>query len=185
MPSLTPCLWFEDELDAAIAHYSAVFPSADISSVQRPSPDAPALSATFVLAGQKFMALNGRRDGDFSDSVSFFLGCADQAEVDHYWENLASGGGTELQCGWLRDRFGVTWQVVPTALFDFMNGPDKAGAERAMKAILGMKRLVIAEIEAAYLGSEVPEEPADQPVDRERSDAMSGPDAQIDPDRTA
>jgi predicted 3-demethylubiquinone-9 3-methyltransferase (glyoxalase superfamily) len=110
------------------------------------------MTCSFELNGQAFTALNGGPVFKFNEAVSFQIDCADQAEVDHYWDGLVAGGGQHDHCGWLKDRFGLSWQVVPRALFDLIRGPDKAGAERATQAMLKMTKLDIAALRAAYGG---------------------------------
>jgi predicted 3-demethylubiquinone-9 3-methyltransferase (glyoxalase superfamily) len=128
MPSITPSLWFDNDLEEAAEFYTAVF--------------------TFVLDGQRFLGINGGPHFRFSEAVSFEVRCADQDEVDYYWNRLLDGG-VESQCGWLKDRFGLSWQIVPERLFDLTNDPDPARAAAATKAMLGMRKIVIADLEAA------------------------------------
>jgi predicted 3-demethylubiquinone-9 3-methyltransferase (glyoxalase superfamily) len=107
---------------------------------------------SFTLSGEPFMALNGGPEFTFDEAISFVIDCQDQGEVDHYWDALTADGGEPGPCGWLKDRFGVSWQVVPTRLNELLNGPDAAGAERAMTAMLKMGKLDVAKLEAAYAG---------------------------------
>jgi len=152
MTTITPFLWFDNQLEEAMALYSATFPDSKITHIQRQTPDGPAFTATFELAGQKFMGLNGGPHDAFNDSISLFVSCKDQAEVDHYWTALTADGGKEVQCGWLKDKFGISWQIVPDALFKTISGPDPEGAKRATEAMMGMKKLIVADLEAAYRG---------------------------------
>jgi len=157
MQKITPCLWFDDRIEAAVNFYVSVFKGGRILDVSRygeagPLPAGTVMTMHFELAGQEFMALNGGPQSGFTEAVSFSIDCKDQAEVDHYWDKLTSGGGAESMCGWLKDRYGLSWQVVPEALPRLLSGPDKAGAARAMQAMLQMRRLVVAEIEKAYAG---------------------------------
>ncbi|MGH3567050.1 MAG: VOC family protein, partial [Pseudonocardia sp.] len=128
MPKTVPCLWFDGQAEQAAAHYTTVFPHSKILGMTRYGPDMPGpegsvLTVTFSLDGQQFVGLNGGPQFTFSEAISFQILCADQDEVDHYWERL-SDGGEEGPCGWLKDRFGVSWQVVPTALLDLIDDPD-------------------------------------------------------------
>jgi predicted 3-demethylubiquinone-9 3-methyltransferase (glyoxalase superfamily) len=157
---ITPCLWFDGRAEEAANHYTAIFPNSAITHIQRhtgaadkaPSSSA-ALLVSFSLNGQAFVALNGGPQFTFNEAVSFQIDCADQAEVDHYWAALGAGGDEGKQhCGWLADRFGVSWQVVPAALKEVLGGPDGEGRKRAMAAMLAMKKLDIAELRKAYEG---------------------------------
>jgi predicted 3-demethylubiquinone-9 3-methyltransferase (glyoxalase superfamily) len=150
---ITPCLWFDHQAEEAAAFYTGIFPDSRLVSTTR-YPDAgfefhgkPAgsvMTVAFELDGQPFVALNGGPLFQFSEAVSFQIGCADQAEVDHYWQRLGAGGDPAAQqCGWLKDRFGVSWQVVPYLLPELLGQPDVAMARRVMQALLGMKKLDI------------------------------------------
>ncbi|MHA7145098.1 VOC family protein [Arthrobacter sp. TmT3-37] len=153
MGSITPCLWFDGQAEEAAALYTSVVRNSRIVSLSRAGqePDAPALTVSFELDGQPFVALNGGPLYTFTEAVSFQIACADQSEVDHYWTALTAGG-EESRCGWLKDRFGLSWQIVPTALPSLIGGDDAEGAQRAMAAMLGMGKLDIAALEAAYRG---------------------------------
>jgi predicted 3-demethylubiquinone-9 3-methyltransferase (glyoxalase superfamily) len=157
MSKISPCLWFDGEAEEAAKFYVALLPDSRIEHVQKNTVDSPAgkagsvLVVEFTLAGQRFMALNGGKAFDFSHAISFKIDCADQAEVDRYWDALSEGGSVE-QCGWLKDRYGVSWQIVPTALVKYLGGPDRAGAQRAMQAMMGMIKLDIAGLKQAYEG---------------------------------
>jgi predicted 3-demethylubiquinone-9 3-methyltransferase (glyoxalase superfamily) len=150
----TPCLWFETEGEEAATFYTSVFPNSGILDVTRygssgPGPEGSAMTVTFELDGREFVALNGgAADFSFNESVSFQIHCADQEEVDRYW-SLLSEGGEEGPCGWLKDRYGLSWQVVPDALPRLLADPDAARADRAMQAMLGMKKIDVGEIERA------------------------------------
>jgi predicted 3-demethylubiquinone-9 3-methyltransferase (glyoxalase superfamily) len=159
---ITPFLWFDHQALEAAEFYVSVFPGSRISSVSR-YPDAgqdihgiaagSVMTVAFELAGQPFTALNGGPLFTFSESVSFVVSCADQAEVDHYWDRLSDGGDPAAQqCGWLKDRFGLSWQVVPEALGRLMGGGDAAQAARVTEAFLKMKKFEIAELERAAAG---------------------------------
>jgi predicted 3-demethylubiquinone-9 3-methyltransferase (glyoxalase superfamily) len=158
MSKISPCLWFNGEAEEAAKLYVSLLPDSRIDHVQRSPADNPGgkagtvLVVSFTLAGQKYMALNGGTRVEYTHAISFKIDCADQAEVDRLWDALASNGGTTQQCGWVRDRYGVSWQIVPSALPEFLGGPDPAGAKRAMQAMLGMTKLNIAELRRAYEG---------------------------------
>ena len=153
MPRPTPCLWFDTEGEDAARFYTSVFPNSRIVDIARygeagPREAGTVMVVTFELDGQPFTALNGGPQYSFSEAVSFQVDCADQAEVDRYWETL-SDGGEQGPCGWLKDRFGLSWQVVPTRLTELLADPDRERSQRVMQAMLGMRRIVIAELEAA------------------------------------
>jgi predicted 3-demethylubiquinone-9 3-methyltransferase (glyoxalase superfamily) len=158
MPDITPCLWFDTQGEDAANFYVSIFPNSRITDVSHygeagPREAGTVLTVEFELDGTPFTALNGGPEFTFDEAISFQISCKDQAEVDHYWDGLLSGGGQESQCGWLKDRFGVSWQVVPVQLMECLAGPDPEGVERATKAMLGMKKLDIAAIQAAYDGT--------------------------------
>jgi predicted 3-demethylubiquinone-9 3-methyltransferase (glyoxalase superfamily) len=153
MPKLTPCLWFDTEGEDAAKLYTSVFPNANILDVARygsagPRPEGTVMTVSFELDGQKFLALNGGPDFTFNEAVSFQIHCRDQAEVDHYWEMLGEGG-EHGPCGWLKDRFGLSWQVVPDRLPELLGDPDREKAQRVMAAMLQMGKIEIDELERA------------------------------------
>jgi predicted 3-demethylubiquinone-9 3-methyltransferase (glyoxalase superfamily) len=157
MPSITPSLWFDNNLEEAAEFYTSVFPNSSIESINRvteagPGTPGDVLYGVFVLDGNRFLAINGGPAFAFSEAVSFMIDCKDQDEVDYYWERLVEGGD-ESQCGWLKDRFGLSWQVVPNRLFELTNDPDPARAAAATKAMHGMRKIVVAELEAAADGA--------------------------------
>jgi predicted 3-demethylubiquinone-9 3-methyltransferase (glyoxalase superfamily) len=158
MSKITPCLWFDGEAEEAANFYVSLLPDSRIETVQRNSVDGPGgkagtvLVVEFTLAGQRFMALNGGMRFEYTHAVSFKIDCADQAEVDRLWDALLAGGGQAERCGWLKDRYGLSWQIVPTALPKYLGGADRAGAQRAMQAMLGMIKLDIAALKRAYDG---------------------------------
>lgn len=154
MPDMKPCLWFRTEAEEAANFYLSVFPNSSINSVMRGAPGSPAIAVDFVLDGQPFLGLNGRREQGFTDACSFVVTCETQADIDHYW-NALTRGGEESQCGWLKDRYGVSWQIVPRAMGALLGGPDPAAAGRAMQAMLGMRKLDIAALERARKGETV------------------------------
>jgi len=159
MSKISPCLWFDGEAEQAAKLYVSLLPDSRIEQVQKNTVDSPAgkagsvLVVEFTLAGQRFMALNGGTRFEYTHAVSFKIDCADQAEVDRLWQALCADGGQAERCGWLRDRFGVFWQIVPTVLPKLLGGPDRAGAQRAMAAMLQMTRLDIDGLERAYRGA--------------------------------
>jgi predicted 3-demethylubiquinone-9 3-methyltransferase (glyoxalase superfamily) len=158
MSKISPCLWFDGEAVAAANFYVSLLPDSRIDHVQRNTVDSPAgkagtvLVVDFTLGGQRFMALNGGTRFEYTHAISFKIDCADQAEVDRLWDALSADGGSVEQCGWLRDRFGVSWQIVPSVLSELLGGPDRAGAQRAMQAMLQMVKLDIAGLKKAYEG---------------------------------
>ena len=158
MSKIFPCLWFVSEAEEAANFYVSLLSDSRIDKVQRSNVDTPSgkagsvLVVQFTLAGQKYLALNGGMRFEYTPAISFVIDCADQAEVDRLWEGLTADGGSPGQCGWLKDRFGVSWQIVPTALPKYLGGADRAGAARAMQAMLGMIKLDIAGLKKAYEG---------------------------------
>jgi len=158
MSKITPCLWFDGEAEDAAKFYVSLLPDSRIEHFQKNTVDSPAgkagsaLVVEFTLAGQRFMALNGGTRFEYTHAVSFKIDCADQAEVDRLWDALCADGGQAERCGWLKDRYGVSWQIVPAALLKYLGGPDRAGAQRAMQAMLQMNKLEIAGLKNAYEG---------------------------------
>jgi predicted 3-demethylubiquinone-9 3-methyltransferase (glyoxalase superfamily) len=158
MPTITPCLWFDTEAEAASAFYTSVFPNSRITEITHygeagPRPAGTVLTVVFELDGRPFTALNGGPEFPLTEAVSFQIDCADQAEVDHYWEALTADGGEQGVCGWLKDQFGLSWQVVPRRLTELIADPDPERARRAMEAMLAMRKIVIADVEAAAEGA--------------------------------
>jgi predicted 3-demethylubiquinone-9 3-methyltransferase (glyoxalase superfamily) len=155
MPAITPSLWFDYNLEEAAQFYSSVFPNSRIECFNRTTEAGPGepgsvLSGTFVLDGVRFIGINGGPQFRFTEALSFTVNCKDQQEVDYYWDRL-SDGGEESQCGWLKDRFGLSWQIVPDRLYELLGDPDPARAAAATRAMLGMRKIVIAELEQAAL----------------------------------
>jgi predicted 3-demethylubiquinone-9 3-methyltransferase (glyoxalase superfamily) len=156
MSKISPCLWFDGEAEEAAKFYVSLLPDSRIEKVQKNTVDGPAgkagtaLVVEFTLAGQRFMALNGGRRFEYTHAISFKIDCADQAEVDRLWDALSSNGGSVERCGWLKDRYGVSWQIVPTALVQYLGGSDPAGARRAMQAMMQMVKFDIAALKKAY-----------------------------------
>ncbi len=156
-PNLTPFLWFDDQLQEAAAFYAKVFPGSRSGGAAKYGKDGPGkegqvMSMGFDIAGHPFGGINGGPLFKFNEAVSFMIDCQDQAEVDYYWDALTADGGTESQCGWLKDRFGLSWQVVPVQLTAALGDPDPQRAQRAMQAMLTMRKIDIAAIEAAADG---------------------------------
>jgi len=154
MQKITPFLWFDGKAEEAMNFYTSIFPNSKIGSVMRygdarPGPKGSVMSCTFQLDGQEFMALNGGPHFKFSPAISFFVNCQTQAEVDELWEKLSAGGKTN-QCGWLDDKFGVSWQIIPTALGQMLQDKDPAKANRVMKAMLQMTKIDINGLKKAY-----------------------------------
>jgi predicted 3-demethylubiquinone-9 3-methyltransferase (glyoxalase superfamily) len=155
MPKQIPCIWMDGTAEEAAAHYTAIFPDSSIGEVTRYGPDMPppmkegdALTVSFTLDGQEYTALNGGPQFPQTEAISFQIMCKDQEEADHYWNRLLEGG-EESQCGWLKDKFGVSWQVIPVEMLSLLNDSDPGRAQRATQAMLGMRRIDIAEIKRA------------------------------------
>ena len=144
---ITPFLWFDHQAEEAANFYVSIFPNSKVVKVLRygkagPGPDGSVMTVEFQLEGQPFVGLNGGPHFKFSEAISFVVNCESQDEVDYYWEKLSAGGG-EVQCGWLKDKFGLSWQVVPTVLPQLLGNPDPEKSQRAMKAMMTMKKLDI------------------------------------------
>jgi predicted 3-demethylubiquinone-9 3-methyltransferase (glyoxalase superfamily) len=154
--ALTTCLWFDTQGEEAANFYLGIFRDSRLGRIGRyteagPGPAGSVMVVEFELNGQKFVALNGGPEFTFNESISFQIPCADQDEVDYYWSRL-SEGGQEVACGWLKDKYGVSWQVVPTVVIDLISDPDEEKAARASKAMFSMTKLDIAAIQQAYAG---------------------------------
>jgi len=145
MTSITPFLWFDKNVREAVAFYQSVFPDAKVEIVND-------FMASFELEGQKFNALNGGPKFRFNEAISFFISVETQQEVDYFWSKLTAEGGEESRCGWLKDKFGLSWQVVPKALGKYLGDPDRSKADRVMQAMMKMQRIVIADLDKAYAG---------------------------------
>jgi predicted 3-demethylubiquinone-9 3-methyltransferase (glyoxalase superfamily) len=153
MNPITPCLWFDTEGEEAASFYTSVFPNSRVVDVTRygaagPGPEGTAMTVSFELGGQKFVALNGGPEFTFNEAISFQVSCNNQEEVDTFWSRL-SDGGEEGPCGWLKDKFGVSWQIVPTALPRLLSDPDPEKSQRVMQAMLKMKKIEIDALERA------------------------------------
>ena len=158
---ITPCLWFDGNAEEAAAFYTAIFKDSEVGS--KSTYDEAASEVTgqkpgstmvveFEIAGQKFTGLNGGPQFNFNEAISFQIACKDQDEVDYYWQRLTADGGEESQCAWLKDKFGVSWQVIPTALNRLIGGPDVEGAKRAVAAMLKMRKIDMQTLQDAYDG---------------------------------
>ncbi len=150
MQTITPFLWFDNNAEEAMNFYTAIFKDSQIVSTM-PGPDGTLMGGTFILNGQEFMVLNGGPMYSFTPAISLYVKCETQAEVDYYWEKLGAGGSDE-QCGWLRDKFGLSWQIIPNALGELLGHPDRAKAGRALQAMLQMQKIEIAKLQAAFDG---------------------------------
>ena len=156
MPKITPFLWFDNQAEEAANFYVSLFKNSKVTGVSRygeagPGPKGTAMTVTFQLEGQEFTALNGGPIFHFTEAISFFVDCKTQEEVDSLWDKLTDGGEPG-QCGWLKDRFGLSWQIVPAALGELMSGPDPAKSKRVMEAMLKMRKIDISELRRAYEG---------------------------------
>jgi len=157
MPNITTCLWFDGQAEEAAQLYTSIFPDSKVDRITHYLADMPGQEGTvmtveFSLDGKPFLGLNGGPGFPFSEAVSFQIFCADQAEVDYYWDALIAGGGQPSECGWLKDKFGVSWQVTPTRLMELVTGPDREVAARVTECFMKMSKLDIAEIERAAAG---------------------------------
>jgi predicted 3-demethylubiquinone-9 3-methyltransferase (glyoxalase superfamily) len=156
MSRIAPCLWFDGQAEEAAQLYISLFPNSRIDAVSRAPTDNPStpegavLTVDFTLDGQRFIGLNGGPDHRFNDAVSFSIDCTGQAEVDRYWDALTANGGEPSVCGWLKDRFGVSWQVIPRQLPERLTSSDREAAARAMKAMLEMTKIDVAKLREAY-----------------------------------
>src|SRR5262245_58254831 len=155
LAKISPHLWFAEDAEAAVRFYAGIFPDARVDRVTTSPPDTPSGPAgsvkmiDFTLCGQSFLAIEAGTLDPFNHAISLVVSCTDQAEVDHYWNALAAGGRTE-ECGWLRDRYGVSWQVVPAVLRDMLSDRDRTRAKRVMEAMMKMGKLEIAELRRAH-----------------------------------
>lgn len=159
---IAPCLWFDDQAEEAAGFYTGIFPNSKIVNISRygeagyeihGKPAGTVLTVAFELDGQSFTALNGGPVFKFNEAISFQINCETQEEVDYYWEKLSAGGDeTAQQCGWLKDKYGVSWQVVPSVLIEMLNDADRKKSDRTMGAMLRMKKLDIAELKRAFAG---------------------------------
>ena len=151
MPSVTPFLWYDSQAEDAMNLYASIFPNAKVGNVNRAGDRV--MSVDFELEGQKFMALNGGPMYKFNESVSFFVSCESQAEIDHYWAKLTADGGEPGRCGWLKDKFGLSWQIVPKSLGTFLGSADPARAKRVVDTFMQMSKLDVQKLQTAYDGA--------------------------------
>ena len=154
MQKITPFLWYDNQAEEAMNFYVSIFKNSKVLSITRygesgPGPKGSVMTAAFELDGQKFTALNGGPQFKFNESVSFVVSCETQEEIDYFWEKLSSGGGQKVQCGWLKDKFGLSWQVVPSVLPELIQDDDPKKSGRVMQALMQMKKLDIATLEKA------------------------------------
>ena len=149
---IVPCLWFDGQAEEATRYYVSVFEDAEILDIHRIGDEGQVLTTSFRIAGQEYMALNGGPEFRFSEATSFFVRCADQEEVDYFWNTLTADGGEESQCGWLKDKFGLSWQIIPNALVELVSDPDRERANRVMQALLQMTKIDAPTLERAYEG---------------------------------
>lgn len=158
MSKISPCLWFDSDAEQAANFYVSMLPDSRIDRVSRSPTDYPGgktgdvLLVDFTLAGQTYQALNGRSTPHYTDALSLSIDCEDQDEVDRVWSKILENGGTEIQCGWIHDRWGVRWQVVPRGFVEMWNSGDAAGTKRAFEAMMGMVKLDLARLRAAFEG---------------------------------
>ncbi len=161
MQKITPFLWFDNQAEEAAKFYTTVFKNSKVGRILRYDetsakaagrPAGSVLTIEFEIGGQKFTALNGGPQFKFNESVSFVVNCETQNEVDYFWEKLTAGGGQESECGWLKDKFGLSWQITPTVLIDMLNDKNLNKAERVMKAMMQMQKIEINKLKAAYAG---------------------------------
>ena len=160
LQKITPCMWFDSQAEEAARFYVSIFNNSAIGAVSRYGkegfevhgrPEGSVMSVSFRLEGQEFTALNGGPHFKFSEAISFVVKCETQTEIDRYWDKLGEGGDERAQrCGWLKDKYGVSWQILPAALFEFMGGTDAGRAQRVMRAMLQMKKLDLAALRQAY-----------------------------------
>jgi len=150
MTKVTPFLMFNDQLEAAIAFYTTTFPNSEIKNVARAGKDGPVASAEFVVGGQSFMGYNGGPHFKFSESVSLFVNCEDQAKVDEFWSKLVSAGATPSRCGWITDHFGLTWQIVPKRFIELIGDKNPQKVQAVIAAMMKMVKLDVAALESAY-----------------------------------
>lgn len=151
MKKITPFLWFDNQAEEAMNFYASVFKNSKIGDIQR-GPDGKVMSVTFELEGQKFMALNAGPQFKFNEAISFFVNCQSQAEVDELWEKLTADGGEESMCGWLKDKYGLSWQIIPSTLGEMLNDPDPEKSQRVMQAMLQMRKIDVEGLKQAYEG---------------------------------
>jgi predicted 3-demethylubiquinone-9 3-methyltransferase (glyoxalase superfamily) len=155
MDKVTPCLWFDGNAEEAARFYTSLIPNSHVGEIERAAAETPSgpegmvITVPFTLAGRSYIGLNGGPDFKFTEAISLSIDCEDQAEVDRLWQGLVEGGGEHSVCGWLKDRFGLSWQVIPRRLPELLASPDRDAARRVMQAMLRMTKIEVAELEAA------------------------------------
>ena len=151
MKKITPFLWFDTQAEEAMNFYVSLFKNSKVNNISR-GPEGKAFTVSFELDGQEFMGLNAGPHHKFNEAISMYVDCEDQAEVDYFWNKFISGGGEATQCGWLNDKFGVSWQIIPKQLGELMGDPDPEKSQRVMQAMLKMQKIVVADLQKAYEG---------------------------------
>ncbi len=151
MQKITPFLWFDNQAEEAMNFYVSIFKNSKVLNVS-PGPNGIAQSVTFELEGQQFMGLNAGPQFKFTEAISFFVDCKNQAEVDELWNKLIADGGEESMCGWLKDKYGLSWQIIPSALMELMGDKDPEKAQRVVQAMLKMQKIIVADLQKAYDG---------------------------------
>src|SRR5262245_41305720 len=156
--TITTYLWFDSNAEEAVEHYTSIFPRSCVAHVARwgnggPGPEGTVMNIAFELDGQRFIALNGGQQFKFTPAISLFVECESQDQLDHYWNKLLAGGGKPTHCGWLEDRFGLSWQIIPSRLVQLMSDPDPNVAGRVANALLGMQKIDLALLERAHAGT--------------------------------
>jgi predicted 3-demethylubiquinone-9 3-methyltransferase (glyoxalase superfamily) len=151
MKKITPFLWFDTQAEEAMNFYVSLFKNSKVKDISR-GPDGNAFIVSFELDGQEFMGLNAGPQFKFNEAVSMYVDCEDQAEVDYFWNRLTADGGEESQCGWLKDKYGLSWQIIPRQLTELMGDPDLEKSQRVMDAMLKMQKIIVADLQKAYDG---------------------------------
>ncbi|CAN7387915.1 VOC family protein [Paenibacillus sp. LjRoot56] len=151
MQKISPFLWFDGNAEEAMNFYTSIFSDSEIESINRSGPEGRVISGTFLLGGVRYMALNGGPHFKFTPALSLYVNCESQEEVDTYWEKLSEGGMPQ-RCGWVQDKFGLSWQIIPSTLGELLNAEDRVKAARVMNAMLGMQKIDIAALKQAYEG---------------------------------
>jgi len=160
MQKITPFLWFDGKAEEAIKLYTSLFKNSKIINIAywpegSPFPKGQVMNGVFDLDGQRFYAFDAGPQFKFTEAISFFVGCETQEEINHFWNNLTKDGGQESMCGWLKDKFGLSWQIVPPILGEMLSDKDRAKAGRVMQAMMGMKKIIIGDLKKAYEASPV------------------------------
>ncbi len=150
MKKITPFLWYDTQAEEAANFYVSLFKNSKVGDIQRQGPDGPAFLVNFQLDGQDFMALNAGPEFKFNEAFSIYVDCKDQQEVDELWNKLIANGGEESMCGWLKDKYGLSWQIIPSALGKYMSDKDPEKAQRVTQAMLKMRKIIVADLEKAY-----------------------------------